>query len=118
MSGGTSTLWRTSLCGVVMALSVFATGCAMEAGDADEDTGVGTAEVISMPAPLGGLKQPKSPVTGHGSKVTVQAKSPTSKIDEVVEPEPEPWHPDTRGGSDDPDDAVLRTTPDRSDDHK
>ena len=39
MSGGRSTLWRTSLCGVVMALTVFSTGCAVDASsDAEDDT--------------------------------------------------------------------------------
>jgi hypothetical protein len=122
MSGGTSTLWRTSLCGVVMALSVFGTGCAIEnvdAGDADENTAEAQADVtLSMPVLGGAIEKPTSPVTGHDTKVTGQAKSPTSKLDEVVEPQPEPWHPDSRAGSDDPEDAKLSTSPDRSDDHK
>ena len=97
MSGGTSTLWRTSLCGVVMALSVFGTGCAIDTGDADEDTAEAQADVtISMPSLGGSLKKPTSPLGGHVGKVTEQAKSPTSKLDDVVEPQPEPWHPDSR----------------------
>ena len=118
MSGGTSTLWRTSLCGVMMAFAVLGTGCAIDAGDTDEDTVEAPAELaISLPKPVGGLKKPQGPGGGH-LKVGGQAKSPASKLDEVVEPEPEPWHPDGRGGADDPDDVKLSSSPDRSDDHK
>lgn len=118
MSGGTSALWRTSLCGVAMAFVVLGTGCAIDASDPDEDTIEAQADLsIRMPALIGGLKKPTGPKSGHVTK-TGQTKSPTSKLDEVVEPEPEPWHPDGRSGSDDPDDGRLSTTPDRSDDHK
>ena len=123
MSGGTSALWRTSLCGVVMALSVFSTGCAIQnvdADDSDEDTVAAQADLtVAVPQHTGGLKAPKNPVNGPKiTKVGAQAKSPSVKLDEVSEPEPEPWHPDARGGEDDPDDAVLGTAPDRSGDHK
>jgi hypothetical protein len=121
MSGGTSALWRASLCGLAMALSVFSTGCAIQNGDVDDtDEDVAVAQAaVGMPQHNGGLKAPKNPVTGPKIvKGGAQAKSPAAKLDEVSEPEPEPWHPDTRGGSDDPDDAVLGTTPDRTGDHK
>ena len=118
MSGGTSTFWRASLCGVAMALSVFGTGCAIDASDPDEDPVEAKADLsLNVPELIGALKKPTRPKSGHVTK-TGQTKSPTSKADEVAEPEPEPWHPDSRGGSDDPEDARLGTKPDRSDDHK
>ncbi len=123
MSGGTSTLWRASLCSVVMALTVLGTGCAIEnvdAGDPDEDTAEALADLtVNVPKPSGGLKAPKDPIGGAVfNKLGGHAKSPTRKLDEVAEPEPEPWHPDGRGGSGDPDDVKLSPTPDRSDDNK
>lgn len=123
MSGGTSALWRASLCGVAMALTVFGTGCAIQNVDADDsDENVAAADqadTIGMPQHNGGLKAPKNPVSGTKIvKGGAQAKSPAAKLDEVSEPEPEPWHPDGRGGDDDPDDAMLSTAPDRSGDHK
>ena len=122
MSGVTSALWRTSVCGLVTALAVFSAGCAIEngdAGDVEEDTVAAQAAVtISLPTHNGGLKAPKNPVSGPNFTKGTQAKSPASKLDQVSEPEPEPWHPDARGGSDDPNDAVVSTTPDHSDDHK
>ena len=123
MSGGTSAFWRASLCGVALALSVFSTGCAIHNGDADdaaEDVVTAQAELtVGIPQHSGGLKAPKNPVNGlKFTKGGAQAKSPAAKLGEVSEPEPDPWHPDARGGSDDPDDAVLSTAPDHSDDHK
>ncbi len=123
MSGGISALWRTSLCGVAMALAVSSTGCAIQDVDADstdEDAVAAQANLtVALPQHNGGLKAPKDPLSGPKSgKVGAQAKSPAAKLDEVSEPEPEPWHPDARGGSDDPDDAALSATHDRTDDHK
>ena len=120
MSGGTSTLWRTSLCGVALALTVFSTGCAIQNADADEDTVETQAGVtVAILQHKGGLQAPKDPLGGHKlTKGSAQTKSPAAKLDEVSEPEPEPWQPGARGGEDDPDDVRLSTTPDRSDDHK
>ena len=123
MSGGTSTLWRTSLCCVALALTVFSTGCAIQnadADDADEDTVETQAGVtVAILQHKGGLQAPKDPLGGHKlTKGSAQTKSPAAKLDEVSEPEPEPWQPGARGGEDDPDDVRLSTTPDRSDDHK
>ena len=74
---------------------------------------------IALPQPKGGLQAPKNPLGAPKlTKGGAQAKSPATKLDEVSEPEPEPWYPDGRGGEDDPDDVRLSTTPDRSDDHK
>ena len=123
MSGGTSTLWRTSLCGVALALTVLSTGCAMQnvdADDADEETVETQAGVtIALPQPKGGLQAPKNPLGAPRiTKGGTETESPGAKLNEVSDPLPEPWHPDARGGDDDPDDVKLSTTPDRSDDYK
>jgi hypothetical protein len=47
---------------------------------------------------------------------TTQSKSPAGKIDELVEPEPEPWHPRSGADTDDTNKASLGTRSDRSDD--
>ncbi len=52
MSDGRTTLWRTSLCGVVMALAAFSTGCAVDASsDGDDDAIEAQADlVVGSPA--------------------------------------------------------------------
>jgi hypothetical protein len=120
MSGGTSTLWRTSLCGVVMALTVFGTGCAVDTGESDEEDVVAVQLDVTIGAPnvSGGLKTPSGPLTNPLAKTGAQAKSPSSSLDQVAEPEPEPWHPNGRASSDDPDNVTVSTTPGRPDDRK
>ena len=119
MSGGTSTLWRTSLCGVAMVLAVFGTGCAVDTGEPDEEdvVAVQSGVTISPPSVGGGLKTPSGPLTNPLAKSSAEAKSPAGSLDEVAEPEPEPWHPNGRGSSDDPDNVTVSTTPGRPDDH-
>lgn len=104
MSGGRSTLWRTSLCGVVMALAAFSTGCAVDASsDGEDETVEAPADlVVGSPAVPGAAKlaepvsNPQAPTTD-----TTQTKSPGQpKAEEIVEPEPDPWHPRSRAGSD------------------
>jgi hypothetical protein len=123
MSGGNSTLWRASLCSVVMAFAVLGTGCAIENGDAADadDEAVETQQdlTVNIPKPSGGLKAPKNPVLNlPANMIGTQTKSPVTNSDPIAEPEPEPWHPDGRGGSANPDDVKLGTTPDRTDDKK
>ena len=122
MSGGTSALWRTSLCGVVMALTVLGTGCAIEAtSDAEEeDTAEVTANlIIAVPVAPGGLVTPKGPLDSPVITVTgTQAKTPSSTAGELMEPEPDPWKPDNRVRSTDPNPINTGTTVDRSGDHK
>ena len=124
MSGGRSTLWRTSLCGVVMALAAFSTGCAVDASsDAEDDAIEAQADLIagSTDAPgaakLGDpVDSPQAPTTT--TITTTETKSPaTSKVEELVEPEPDPWHPRSRAGSDS-DKVSLGTRSGLSDDRK
>jgi hypothetical protein len=122
MSDGRSTLWRTSLCGVVMALAVFSTGCAVDASsDGEDDTTeeaqadlivVDSTVVVGAGTLTGPVSAPWFPTT------TTQTKSPAGKIDELVEPEPEPWHPRSSPDSEDTNKVSLGTRSDRSDDGK
>lgn len=122
MSGGTSALWRTSLCGVVMALTVLSTGCAIEAAsDAEaEDTAEVTADLVgASPVTPGGLVTPKGSLsTPEVTVIATQAVSPTSKSGDLKEPEPDPWKPDNRFKTSDPKPVDTGTTVDRSGDHK
>ncbi len=121
MSGGKSTLWRTSLCGVVMALTVFSTGCAVDASsDAEDDTGEAQADLIVVDSTVslgsGKLAEPVS--TPKFLTSTAQAKSPSGKLDELIEPEPEPWRPRGHAGSDDSDHVTVDTSSALSDDNE
>jgi hypothetical protein len=102
MSGGTSALLRSSLCGVVLALAAFTTGCAVDAtSDGEDEMGsveaqadlpVGKSVVLTgAGAPQGTLTDLQLPTSG------AQSKSSTSKLEELAEPEPEPWKPDGHG---------------------
>jgi len=121
MSGGITALFRTSLCGVVMALTVLSTGCAIEAAsdaEADDITEVADELTVAVPTAPGGLVLPKGPPAGPEVVVIgIQAKS-TNNGDELMEPEPEPWKPDGRIIAVDPNPMGLSTTPDHSVDHK
>lgn len=121
MSGGTSTPWLATLCGVVMAFSVLGTGCAVdatgEADDADEVVAEAQSDLTlgSMKVP-GGLHIPKIPAKGTLAKTKGTPGSPTTSEAEVADPLPEPWVPD---GRDDPsDDVSTDKTPSRTDDHQ
>lgn len=121
MSGGKSTLWRTSLCGVVMALTVFSTGCAVDASsDAEDDTEEAQADLIVVDSTVslgsGRLAEPVS--TPNFLTSTAQAKSASSRLDELMEPEPEPWRPRSRAGSDDSDNVTVNTRSALSDDNE
>ncbi len=108
MSGGTSALWRTSLCGVVIALTVIGTGCAVEtANDAEaEDTTEVTADLtLASPA------APSPDITAGGAS----GKSPTN---ELVEPEPEPWKTHARAIAVEANRIDRGTTSNRSGDTK
>jgi hypothetical protein len=122
MSGGTSALWRASLCGVVMALTVVGTGCAVEtASDAEaEDTAEVTADLtLASPVAPGGLVAPKGPLGGPESTlVGTQTKSSTDNPDELMEPEPEPWKPGGRATTEDPNQVDMGATPGSSGDFK
>ncbi len=121
MSGGMLTLWRTSLCGVVVALTVFSTGCAVDASsDAEDETEEAQAGLIvvgSTDSP--GSEQLTAP--GSGSQLPTtgsQTQSPAAKVDELIEPEPEPWHPRSLVDSEDSALVTLGTRADRSGDRK
>ena len=118
MSGGMLTLWRTSLCGVVVALTVFSTGCAVDASsDADDDTEEAQAALLvggSTDSP--GSAQLTAP--GSGSQLPTTSTQTQSPVDELIEPEPEPWHPRSRAGSEDSALVTLGTRGDRSGDRK
>lgn len=87
MNGGKVALWRTSLCGVVIALTVIGTGCAVEtANDAEvDDTTEITADLL--------LASPVAPDSPESMAGGAGGKSPTN---DLVEPEPEPWKPHAR----------------------
>ena len=122
MSDGRSTLWRTSLCGVVMALAAFSTGCAVDASsDAEDDTTEETQADLDFvdPTELVGSGTLTGPVsTPWLPPIAMQTKSPTGRIDELVEPEPEPWHPRSGPDTDDTSKVRLGARSDRSDDGK
>ena len=121
MSGGRSTLWRTSLCGVVMALTVFSTGCAVDASsDAEDDTEEVQADLIVVDSAVSlGSGKLAEPVGGPlFPPITTQTQSPGSNFDELFEPEPEPWHPRSGPDTEDTNKASLGTRSDRSDDGK
>jgi hypothetical protein len=122
MSGGRSTLWRTSLCGVVMALTVFSTGCAVDASsDAGDDTEEAQADLIIVDSTVSlGSGKLAEPVSGPQlPPITTQTQSPGGKLDELFEPEPEPWHPrSSRAGSEDSDQVTMDTRSALSDDYK
>ena len=122
MSGGRSTLWRTSLCGVVMALTVFSTGCAVDAsGDAEDNTEGAQADLIVVDSTVSlGSGTRAEPVSGPQlPPITTQTQSPGSKLDELFEPEPEPWHPrSSRAESEDSDQVTVDTRSALSDDYK
>jgi hypothetical protein len=110
MSGGRSTLWRTSLCGVVMALAAFSTGCAVDASsDAEDGTIEAQADLVTdapgsakVGEPVG---SPQAPTT---TTTTTETKAPaTGKVEEVVEPEPDPWHPRSRARADSDTDSIA-----------
>lgn len=121
MSDGRSTLWRTSLCGVVMALSVFSTGCAVDASsDGDDDTEETQADLIVVdtktPRDPGKLTDPVS--LPQFPQTTLVSRSLAGKIDELVEPEPEPWHPRSQTDSEDSGKSNVGTGSARPGDHK
>jgi hypothetical protein len=121
MSGGTSTLWRTSLCGVVMALAVLGTGCAIEtASDSDEDTAETQADLtLILPKVVGGLQTPKGAVSGpYIPNPIAQTKSPVSHFTEFAEPEPDPWTNARDKNSDGSDQPGVTTATDHADDHQ
>lgn len=121
MSDGRSTLWRTSLCGVVMALTVFSTGCAIDASSDGEDA---TEEaqsdliLVDTKTPLGTGKLAEPVSTPEFPRTTMQSQSPAGKIDELVEPEPEPWHPRSRADSEDSETVTVDKSAALSDDRK
>jgi hypothetical protein len=118
MSDGRSTLWRTSLCGVVMALTVFSTGCAVDASsDGDDDTEEVQADLIvgESETPLGTGKLAEPVSLPQFPQTTLVSKSLGGKIDELVEPEPEPWHPRSQ---DDSGKVTVGTGSALPDDHK
>lgn len=109
MSGGTSALWRTSLCGVAMALLAFSTGCAVDASDVEDDTGAVEAQADSTVI----LIDTGSPSPGTGLQVpTSTTQSKTKQAEQIVEPEPEPWKPHGRAR------ATLDSSPGSSSSHK
>ena len=122
MSDGRSTLWRTSLCGVVMALTVFSVGCAVDASSDREDDAAEEAQadlIVAGSTVLVGSGTPTRPVSAPSfPQTSTQASSPTGKIDELVEPEPDPWHPRSSPDTDDTSKVSLGSRSDRSDDHK
>lgn len=122
MSDGRSTLWRTSLCGVVMALTVFSTGCAVDASSDGEDDTTEEAQAglifVDATIPLGAGKLPQPVSIPELTRAITQSKSLTGKIDELVEPEPEPWHPRSHDDSEESQRVTMGTDSALSDDHK
>lgn len=123
MSGGTSTLWRASLCGVVVALAVLGTGCAIgnvAADDSEDDTTETQADLtLALPTGVGGLQTPKGVVSGPQiPNPAAQTKSPVSHFTEYLEPEPDPWTNARGKTSDSGDQTSVSTAPNYSDDHK
>jgi hypothetical protein len=108
-----------------MALAVFSTGCAVDATDDGEEdtTEVQATIVVNTTVSLGSGKagQPVSSPLRAMSSTPTPSPAPGSRLDQVADPLPEPWHPGSRVNPADTDDSDLltvSTTTDRSGDHK